>query len=267
MILLNSCDPANPFTAMFPTTNEVGEEVRFSRNPHKYMVIQSGQPILLYEGSITVLVDLSRERAENAIKALMQIIDNPAKVETYKEIHIRDWNGHPIDVSPARHLLTKFGFVKSGSRGKGLVYDGYYKPDAETIAKAEEEMPELFERAGKEKAPVKYDAEWIISRSNREIRDKVRELIELLERILPKECEFVYRPRELNIRYRGIRCIHPYIQQKQIRLQITHRGWTPGIPIDPDTDLNAPEFISGVLGRFERTRQQINSGLDTSKNV
>gem|GEM_PF-1286452 len=263
MILLNSCDPANPFTAMFPTTNEVGEEVRFSRNPHKYMVIQAGQPILLYEGSITVLVDLSKERAEKAIKALMQIIDSPAKVETYKEIHIRDWNGHPIDVSPARHLLTKFGFVRSGSRGKGLVYDGYYKPDAETIAKAEEEMPELFERAGKEKAPVKYDAEWIISRSNREIRGKVRELIELLERILPKECEFVYRPRDLNIRYRGLRCIHPYIQQKQIRLQITHRGWTPGIPIDPDTDLNAPEFISDVLERFKRTRQQINSGLDT----
>jgi ATP-dependent Lhr-like helicase len=272
MILLNSCDPANPFTAMFPTTNEVGEEVRFSRNPHKYMVVQAGQPILLYQGSITVLTDLSKERAEEAIKALMQIIDSPAKVETYKEIHIRDWNGHPIDVSPARHLLTKLGFLKGGSRGKGFVYDGYYKPDEEApayagVARAEEEVPELFERAGKEKAPVKYDAEWIISRSNREIRGKVRELIELLERILPKECEFVYRPRDLSIRYRGIRCIHPYIQQKQIRLQITHRGWTPGIPVDSDTDLNAPEFISEVLGRFEKARQQIDSQLDTQQGL
>ncbi len=120
----------------------------------------------------------------------------------------------------------------------------------------------VFERAGKEKALVEYNAEWMISRSHKDIRNKVRELIELLEVRLPEECEFIYRPRELNIRYRGVRCIHPYIQQKQIRLQITHRGWTPGIVIEPDTDLSSPEFISAAFGRFESIKQQIDSQLD-----
>ena len=262
MILLNGCDPANPYTAFLPVMDEAGEEVRFIRNPHNYMVLQNGQPLLLYKNSITLLVDLPKERAEKAIRALMRIIDEPADVETYKEVHIRDWNGHPVDVSPARHLLTKLGFVKAGARHKGFTYDGLYRPDSVTVEEAEQEMPEVFERAGKEKAPVEYNAEWIVSRSHRDIRGKAQELIELLKARLPGECEFIYRPRELNIRYRGVRCIHPRIQQKQIRLQITHRGWTPGIVIDPDTDLNSPEFLSEAFGRFETIRQQIDSQLD-----
>ena len=134
------------------------------------------------------------------------------------------------------------------------------------MAEAEKEMPEVFERAGKEEAPVEYNAEWIISRSHRDIRGKVRELIELLRRILPEECEFVYHPRDLRVRYRGVRCMHPYIQQKQIRLQITHKGWTPGILIDPYTDVSSSEFISEVLKRFNWTKQQVDSELDSPKS-
>jgi len=267
MILLNVYDPANPFPSIFPLTNEVGEVIKFMKTPHKYMIIQAGQPILLYEyqRAITVLADLSKERAEEAIRTLMQIIDNPPKVETYKEIGIRDWNAHPIDVSPARHLLLKLGFVESGSMRKGLVYEGTYKPDEGTITQAEEEMPEIFERAGKEAAPVKYDAEWTISRSPGGIRDKVRELIETLEGILPKECEFVYHPRNFNVHYRGVGCISPHIQQKQIWLRISHAGWGswyPGILINSETNLNSPEFISEFLEQFEKSRQHIDSQLE-----
>ena len=263
MILLDACDPANPYTAFLSAKNEVGEEAKFTRNPHKYMIVQAGQPVMLYEyqGAITLLVDLSRDRAEKAIKALMQIVDNPAKVESYKEISVRDWNGHPIDVSPARHLLAKLGFVSAGTRQKGFYYDGLYKPDQETIEKAEAEIPELFERAGKEKAPVEYDAEWIISRSSKVVRNKVRELLDLLKAILPEECEFVYRPRNLYIRYRGVRCMHPRIMQKGIRLHITHRGWVPGILVEPDTNLRTPGFVSEVLERFEKSRKEIDSEL------
>jgi len=263
MILLDACDPANPYTAFLSAKNEVGEEAKFTRNPHKYMIVQAGQPVILYEyqGAITLLVDLSRDRAEKAIKALMQIVDNPAKVESYKEISVRDWNGHPIDVSPARHLLAKLGFVSAGTRQKGFYYDGLYKPDEEAIEKAEAEIPELFERAGKEKAPVEYDAEWIISRSSKVVRNKVRELLDLLKAILPEECEFVYRPRNLYIRYRGVRCMHPRIMQKGIRLHITHRGWVPGILVEPDTNLRTPGFVSEVLERFEKSRKEIDSEL------
>ena len=125
-----------------------------------------------------ILADLTAERAKRSMTALMKIVDEPRPVEPHREIVVRDWNGHPIDVSPARHLLTKLGFVK-GSRSE-FVYDGIHKPDEWEVAEAEREMPELLERAGKEKAPVKYDAKWIISRSPGQIQRKVRELIELL---------------------------------------------------------------------------------------
>lgn len=193
----------------------------------------------------------------------MQIIDSPAKVETYDEIAVRDWNGHPIDVSPARHLLIELGFVKSRSRAKGLVYDGTHSPDEGTMAHADANMPELFERAGKEEAPVRYDAEWVISRSHEAMQGKVRELVEFLRSTLPRECELVYHPRRLAVRYRGVRCMTPWIQQKQIRLQIAHKGWTPGIVIKPDTDLAAPQFALEVLRQFEETRRQIDALLDS----
>jgi len=109
---------------------------------------------------------------------------------------------------------------------------------------------------------VEYNAEWIISRSPKEIRDKAQELIDLLKDRLPEECEFIYRPRDVSILYRGVRCIHPRIMQKQIRLHITHRGWTPGILIDSDTDFASPEFLSAAFGRFETIRQQVDEQLD-----
>jgi DNA ligase D-like protein (predicted 3'-phosphoesterase) len=214
---------------------------------------------------VEILVDLSKEGAENALRTLMTIVDNPPRVGASKEIHVRDWNGNPIDVSPARHLLLKLGFIESGLSWKGYVYDGS-KPDDGTVAEAEKNIPDTFERWGKERAPVRYDAEWIISRSHKDIRNKVRELIELLARILPSECEVVYGPRYFEVLYRGVRCINPWVQQKKIWLQITHRGWARGIQIDAETDLSSPKFSSAVLDQFTRTRQQIDSLLDTGEH-
>jgi ATP-dependent Lhr-like helicase len=263
MLTLNVCDPANPFGALFALTDPLGEEVKFLRVPQKYLVVRGGQPVLLYEGKIRLLLDLSPAEAERAVRALMQLVDRPAPVAGYTELPVRDWNGHPIDVSPARHLLLKLGFVSTGNRWRGFVYDGLQVPDPEEVAQAEREMPARFEHAGKEKAPVRYDAGWIVSRSHEDIRDKVRGLIAFLERTLPAECEFVYRPRQLLVRYRGLRCMHPYIQRKQIYLQITHKGWTRGIPIGPDTDLEGREFRTEFEERFARTREQIDALLDS----
>jgi hypothetical protein len=263
MMLLNSCDPANPFAGALRTVNQAGEEVKLTRNPHRYIVVQAGQPILLYHTAITLLADLSNERAERAMRAVMQIVDQPAKVETYGDIVVRNWNGHPIDVSPARHLLTVLGFGSTRSRSKGFVYDGTLTPDEEMKALVESSIPELFEHAGKEQAPVEYNAEWMISRSHEVMQGKVRELIAFLRSALPTECDLVYHPRRLAVRYRGVRCMTPWIQQRQIRLQIAHSGWTPGIVIKADTDLAAPQFALEVLGQFEEARRQIDALLDS----
>ncbi|MHC4199953.1 MAG: Lhr family helicase, partial [Planctomycetota bacterium] len=47
MILVSTCDPANPFCSLFPVTNESGEVVKYGRGAGNYMVVQAGRPILL----------------------------------------------------------------------------------------------------------------------------------------------------------------------------------------------------------------------------
>jgi ATP-dependent Lhr-like helicase len=265
MILLNVCDPANPFGAFFTATTQSGEDVKFMRVPQKYLVMQYGRPLLLYEGDVKLLVDLPKERAAEAIVALMQLVDRPAPVNPHQELPIRGWNGHPIDVSPARHLLTMLGFVPVDNRWKGYIYDGLHRATPPEIEQAERQIPDLLEHWGKEAAPVKYDAEWIVSRSHADIRDKVRELIGFLERTLPPQCEIVYQPRQFQVRYRGFRCMNPYIQRKQIYLQITHKGWTRGIQIQPDTDLDSPAFVAQVQGRLDKVRGQIDELIESRR--
>ena len=122
-----------------------------------------------------------------------------------------------------------------------------------------------MEHWGKEAAPVEYNADWIVSRSHADIRDKVRELIAFLERTLPPQCEIVYQPRQFQVRYRGFRCMNPYIQRKQIYLQITHKGWTRGLQIQPDTDLHSPAFVAQVQGRLDHVRQQLDALIESRR--
>lgn len=65
--------------------------------------------------------------------------------------------------------------------------------------------------------------------------------------------------------YRGFRCMNPYVQRKQILLQITHKGWTRGIPIQPDTDLLSPQFVAQVKRQFASTREQIDALIESSR--
>jgi hypothetical protein len=264
MIVLNACDPANPYGSLFAMTTPAGEAFKFLRVPQKYLVLQNGEFLLLYEGRVRLLVDLSRERAEQAIRALIQLVEADRQPARLDELSIRDWNEHPIDVSPARHLLTLLGFVPVENRWKGYVYDRLHKPTAQEIAQAQAALPEVFAHEGKEKAPVSYDAEWIVARSHADIQDKVRELIGFLTDTLPEQCEIVYEPRRFLVRYRGFRCMNPYIQRKKIWLQVTHKGWTRGIHISPDTDLTSPQFAAQVEREFEKTRRQIDALIESS---
>ena len=267
LVLLNLADPANPYRAFFPITDVGGKEIKVMRMPTKYLVLQAGRPVILYEGRIVVLRDLSRDVAEAAIRLLTDLIDHRSRPDSRTEISIREWNYHPIDVSPARHLLLKLGFVQVSNRWRGFVYDGTFVADPETAATAEAEIPDVFEHAGKEEAPVVYDAEWVISRSEEAIRPKVRELIGWLEGKLG-QCEFIYRPRyigDFQILYRGMRCIHPHIQRRQIWVRITHVGWTRGMLVQPDTDLNDPSFVSEFAGRFEKVCDAIDALLERKR--
>jgi hypothetical protein len=227
------------------------------RTPQKYLVFQAGQPLLLYADAIIVLADLSRDRAERALRALLRLVEDPALVSPHPELVVRDWNGHPGDVCRARPLLESLGFQPSNLRWKGMVYDGQAAP-----AEVSEAIPEVFERRGSDAAPVEYNADWIVCRSPEPVREKVRELIGFLEETLPEACELEFQPRTFIVRYRGMRCMHPHIQKRQIALHVTWRGWRPGLKIQPTTRLRSADFRGELGKRFERVRGEIDAFLD-----
>jgi hypothetical protein len=220
---------------------------------------------VLYDGRITVLGDITQEVARASLRLLMDLIDHPAKTESRRDVQVGQWNYHPISASPARHMLTALGFVPTSNVWRGYIYNGQDHPTPEHMAAAEAQLLDVYERVGKEAAPIVYDAAWVISQSQATIRPKVAELIDWLQARVPQECEFIYRPRyfkDFQILYRGMRCINPYIQTKQIRLMIKHKGWTPGIVIGPDTDLSDAAFIAEYEEQFAQTRAEIDALLD-----
>jgi hypothetical protein len=236
------------------------------RTPTKYLVLHGGRPVLLYEGRVIVLVDLPRALAAEAVRLLTGLIDRRGRTDSRRELAIRSWNRHPIDVSPARHLLTTLGFVAVSNRWRGYVYDGTAVVDEATVRAAERAIPEVFEYEGKEEAPVVYDAAWVVSRANPAIQPKLRELLDWLHHHLGEKCEFVYQPRyigDLQILYRGMRCIDPHIQRRQIRVRIAHAGWTPGIVVTPETVLDGGAFAEAFWARFDQTCAQIDALLES----
>jgi ATP-dependent Lhr-like helicase len=260
MVVVGWRDPANVFRKMLPIVDEGGVQARV-RGEGNYVVFRAGQPVAVCSGNVDLLADLSHDRAARVVQALASVTQRPSGCRTLEKLAIRSWNGHPIDVSPARHLLESVGFVDSGVRSTGYVFDPARVPP-ELRAAEPRDFPAVLERVGKEDAPVEYDEEWIASRSHDVIRPKVRELLGLLHGELGNDYEFACGPREVHILYRGVRCAHPRVQQKQIRLHIAGGGWWPGLLIRPDTDLGAAGLRREILSRFGAARDEIDSKLD-----
>lgn len=260
MLAVNLCDPANPFPAQFPLTDEAGEPVKAIRTPHRYLVMQGGRPLLLYQHAITVLADMPREAMERALMALRGLVDEPSPVEPVESLRVRDWNGHPADVSVGRALLEKLGFVERARRE--YVYDGVSTPSPERLRALSSEIPARFERAGKAEAPVEYNEEWMIGRAPDGIWLGVRAAIDMLREMLSDDYAFVFEARGLLITYRGERAAHVRVGQKQAWIHVSHSGWAPPVIVASPEDCDDEEARLTLSERFVRTRAAIDAKLD-----
>jgi ATP-dependent helicase Lhr and Lhr-like helicase len=260
MLAVNLCDPANPFPAMFPLTDEAGEPVKAIRTPHRYVVMQAGRPLLLYQNAITVLADMPRERAERAVQALCKLVDEPASVEPVEKLRLRDWNGHPVDVSVGRPLLDKLGFVERARHE--YFYDGQKDVPRDDMRALSSEIPREFERAGRADAPVEYDEAWMVSRAPDGIWEGVRAAIDMLRELTSDEYEFVFQARDLVIRYRGERAAYVRVGQKQAWVHVTHGGWVRPVIVATPEDCDDEENRLILAERFVRTRAAIDAKLD-----
>ena len=220
---------------------------------------------MYHHGAITLFGNITKGRCEAALRALMALIDDPPPIGAAKEIRVRSWNHHPIEVHPARHLLMKLGFTESRDfLGEGLVYDGTSAPDVGLAAWADAETPNRFDQHSTEQDPVTYDAEQTVALAPVEVREALRGLLELLDGALPDVYELTFAKSDFTVMYRGQRCFEPVVNWRHVRLQMRDQGFQAymrGILIEPDTDMDSAEFLEELLAQFEGTRREIDRKL------
>ena len=249
-------DPANLYMKSLDILDDRGiplHRTMKSGNVHVRLVIQAGQ-VLLYVGSLPAnvrqLAEMDGRRIRRCFEALKSRPNgNPALVA------IRRWNGHPIDISPMARILWEEGFRFNGK--KELVYP----PSAEIEMEPDTDLLDIYKPYYSEEAPVEYNEDWVLSRSDEKIRAKLEELFAVLNRHLPDECSYNYNLPLMIVQYREKRCAFIHIQRKQIRLHVSYHGWAPGLAVQPRTDLDDPQFIGKLFGRFQKVFDAIDVDL------
>ena len=169
------------------------------------------------------------------------------------------WNGHPIDVHPVAGFLYEQGF-RFDSRGWLC-----WPPRGKAGRTPEPCTYEEFLPYHEEPDPVDYDYDWVVSRVTPLIRPKLKELLTFLQTNLTDEHCLIFDQSGFRVTYRGERCIWPYVQKKQIWMAISHKGWTPGIIVTPDTDLNGREFRDEFNRQITRNMEIIDAYLAKRK--
>jgi ATP-dependent Lhr-like helicase len=255
MCVVSNRDPANLYSSSLDIVEERGNvyhrTVKSGNVVHQY-VLQAGQVLVFdssWEGS--QLARLTRGQLTQALELLLRMYEQRGLACSFGR-----WNRLPIDVSPVAPLLWKLGFRFDG-RGN-LVY-----PPTKGKSKGEEPEGALrraYEPYYDEKHPT-YDRAWVLSRANEVTRPLFERLFEWLPANLPEGCTMHYGQGGFHVRYRGMGCIWTHVQTKRILLQIRMKGWCPGVPVAPGTDLDSREFKEAVSRDLERVLRQIDEAI------
>lgn len=124
-----------------------------------------------------------------------------------------------------------------------------------------EEFPPYYEKPD----PVDYNYDWAVSRATPLIRLKLEELLKFLDTNLTDAHRLIFESSGFRVTYRGEKCMSPYVQKKYIWMHISHRGWTPGITVTLDTDLNGREFKDEFSREITRNMETIDAYLAKRK--
>ncbi len=257
LCVLTNRDPANLYSSSLEIIEERGKvyqrKVKSGNLVHRY-VLQAGQ-VLLFDTSWNAfqLAHLTRAQLTNALHLLLADYERRELTANYAS-----WNRLPIDLSPVAPLLWKLG-LRFDARGN-LVY-----PPPKGKSKGEAppgSLKNTYAPYYEEEHPT-YDRAWVLERANDVIRPILERLFDWLPRNLPEGCTLRYRQGGFHVDYRGMCCIWPYVQKKQIQLQVRMKGWRPGITVTPDTDFDGDDFRNALFPRLQNVLRQINEAMET----
>ncbi len=251
---ISSRDPANLYSYSLDIIDDSGGVLQRTQkrgNLLHSMLIQAGQVLIFGKSwDARQLVALDATKLSACIELMKgEILGND------EQLHLRRWNGHPIDMSPVSKLLWQSGF-RFNSRGE-LCWPPPRKP-SDTLRAVTKKQKEYLPYYS-EPSPIEYNAEWLISRTSEPLQNQLKQLLELLRTTLPPGVETCFGQDTFNIPYKGKDHIHARIQKTRISLHIRHRGWVPPITIMPDTDIDDPQLISAIVEQVARCRKAIDA--------
>jgi len=122
-ILLNACDPINPYG---PGVDLPFAEGRVARTSSTMIAFAGGLPVLLSELNGTRLFtapDASDRSIELALRSLVNLTRRPPAMRPFRHIHVEQANGTKPALDRIEPLLEKLGFVRDA--GQSMRYEGF----------------------------------------------------------------------------------------------------------------------------------------------
>ncbi len=123
IVLLNACDPANPYGNGIDLPFAGARNVR---TPSTYCTFAGGTPILLAElhgERLYVAAEVDRDVVIDAVRALIALTRRPAAVRPFRQIHVRAIDGTTPTAHPLAEILLNLGFIRDA--GQSLRYEGF----------------------------------------------------------------------------------------------------------------------------------------------
>jgi ATP-dependent Lhr-like helicase len=127
-VLVNVCDPANLWGAVFPLLTHTGARAAAARLPQNWLITRAGKPVLLVESygrECTTLSGWEPADLGGVVRALKAVIERPMAVRPVRRLEILSWDGAPIRDTEAGAAFMAAGFSADGPR---LSWDGYPGP-------------------------------------------------------------------------------------------------------------------------------------------
>ena len=113
IIILNTCDPANPYGIGIELPKGFPEFFRYTRSPQNYIIFFDGVPIMVVENfgtKIISLQEISKEIFENALQEFLIYLRSYHK--TLKAITVEYCNDERPNVSRFSEIFERLGFYR-----------------------------------------------------------------------------------------------------------------------------------------------------------